>query len=25
VAGLPLMRPMHRLAADLLRAIYGEG
>jgi AcrR family transcriptional regulator len=24
LAGLPFLRPMHRLAADLLRAIYGE-
>jgi AcrR family transcriptional regulator len=24
LAAMPLLRPMHRLAADLLRAIYGE-
>jgi hypothetical protein len=24
LAGLPFMRPMHRVAVDLLQAIYGE-
>ena len=24
LAAIPLLRPMHRLAADLLRAVYGE-
>jgi AcrR family transcriptional regulator len=25
IAGLPLLRPLHRLAGDLLRVIYGDG
>ncbi len=24
-AGLPFMKPLHRSAAELLKAVYGEG
>jgi hypothetical protein len=25
IAGFPLLRPLHRLASELLRVIYGDG